>query len=818
MPLKGTRRAQPLPADALPTALSPGYVADSDPDEDPEKDPKEDHTNYPDDGWDGDDEPSDDDDDDDDINDEDKEPFEDEDDDEEEEEHLALVDSSVVPAIDHVPSAGDTKAFEIDESAPTPRSPQTKVPFSQICLRRARKTVRLEPPMSPSMEARIVEYAAAPTPPSPLLPWSSPLPQILSPPLPPPPSSLHLPPHVPTSLSLPSSPLPPLPASLFIPPPVDRREDIPEAKLPSHKRLCLTAPTSRYEVGESSTTAPRPTGGHRVDYGFIGSLDTETRRQRVEEVSYGIKDVWVDPREAVEEVAPKTLEGVNTRVNELAAVQEQDTQDIYAMIEDARDRHTQFHHYRDSYQWLSDRFRHFKLEIRLMQMIPRALIVLPRAGCTTLRLLRAAAPMTVAVVEQLIEAKWSWHCNHEASFEIALMVMATEATILALELEELHELRVLFHISNCAVENQVKFATCTFRGNALTWYNSHVKTVTQDNLKVKGTDIASYTLRFQELALMCGRMFPEESDEVEKYVSGLPDMIRGNGYQQQNKRQNTRRAYTDGPGKRREYTGSLTLCTKGHVLLDVISTRRSAIWLVTVGVLVPMVIITIMGTPKQLRMLSLVISVVFRGILRKTARIENGTMKSRWAWQCFHKGYGRANGNKPGTPTSLRNQGNGTRLNIISCTKTQKYLLKGHHVFLAHATIKEIKDKSGEKQLKDVPIIQNFLKVFPEDLSGLPPTRQVEFRIDLMPGATPIARAPYRFAFSEIKELSEQLQELSDKGFIRPSSSPWGAPILFVKNKDGSFRMCIDYRELNKLTVKNRYPLLRIDNLFYQLQ
>ncbi|GKE28182.1 putative reverse transcriptase domain-containing protein, partial [Tanacetum coccineum] len=104
------------------------------------------------------------------------------------------------------------------------------------------------------------------------------------------------------------------------------------------------------------------------------------------------------------------------------------------------------------------------------------------------------------------------------------------------------------------------------------------------------------------------------------------------------------------------------------------------------------------------------------------------------------------------------------------------------------------------------------------DLSGLPPTRQVEFQIDLVPGAAPVARAPYRLAPSEMKELSEQLKELSDKGFIRPSSSPWGAPVLFVKKKDGSFRMCIDYRELNKLTVKNRYPLPRIDDLFDQLQ
>ncbi|GJQ91438.1 reverse transcriptase domain-containing protein [Tanacetum coccineum] len=129
-----------------------------------------------------------------------------------------------------------------------------------------------------------------------------------------------------------------------------------------------------------------------------------------------------------------------------------------------------------------------------------------------------------------------------------------------------------------------------------------------------------------------------------------------------------------------------------------------------------------------------------------------------------------------------------------------------------------VASRSEEKRLEDVPIVQDFPEVFPEDLPGLPPTRQVEFQIDLVPGAAPVARAPYRLAPSEMKELSEQLKELSDKGFIRPSSSPWGAPVLFVKKKDGSFRMCIDYRELNKLTVKNRYPLPRIDDLFDQLQ
>ncbi|GJV60583.1 putative reverse transcriptase domain-containing protein [Tanacetum coccineum] len=164
------------------------------------------------------------------------------------------------------------------------------------------------------------------------------------------------------------------------------------------------------------------------------------------------------------------------------------------------------------------------------------------------------------------------------------------------------------------------------------------------------------------------------------------------------------------------------------------------------------------------------------------------------------------------------NDGRESRLTIISCSKAQEYMAKGCQIFLAQISAKKEEDKSEGKQIKDVPIVQDFPEVFPEDLPGLPPTRPVEFQIDLIPGAAPVARAPYRLAPSEMKELSEQLQELSDKGFIRPSSSPWGAPVLFVKKKDGSFRMCIDYRELNKLTVKNRYPLPRIDDLFDQLQ
>ncbi|GJS22119.1 putative reverse transcriptase domain-containing protein [Tanacetum coccineum] len=492
---------------------------------------------------------------------------------------------------------------------------------------------------------------------------------------------------------------------------------------------------------------------------------------------------------------------------------------------------------------------------------------------------------------------------------------------------------------------------------------------------------------------MCGRMFPEESDEVEKYVGGLPDMIRGNvmsyrpqtmeetiefandqmdqklitlterqaeqkrkleynagnnqGYQQQNKRQNTGRAYTVGPGEKREYTGSLPLCTKcnyhhkgpcaprcnkckkiGHLARDCRSSgpnnnnnnrgnsgaTQNAATCYECGVQghykrdCPKLKNGNRGNQRGNGSAPAKVYVVGNAGTNPDSNVVTGTflLNNRYASILFDTGADRsfvsttfssliditpttldhyydvelADGKIIGINTIIRgctlnfldhpfninlmpvelgsfdvivgmdwlakyhavidcaekivripwgnetliihgdgsNQGNGTRLNIISCTKTHKYLLKGHHVFLAHVTTKEIEDKSGEKRLEDVPIVRDFPEVFPEDLSGLPPTRQVEFQIDLVPGVAPVARAPYRLAPSEMKELSEQLQELSDKGFIRPSSSPWGAPVLFVKKKDGSFRMCIDYRELNKLTVKNRYPLPRIDDLFDQLQ
>ncbi|KAA3460518.1 ATP-dependent zinc metalloprotease FtsH [Gossypium australe] len=152
--------------------------------------------------------------------------------------------------------------------------------------------------------------------------------------------------------------------------------------------------------------------------------------------------------------------------------------------------------------------------------------------------------------------------------------------------------------------------------------------------------------------------------------------------------------------------------------------------------------------------------------------------------------------------------------NVVSALKAKKMVRKGCEAFIVRICALEAKESAVGK----VRTVGEFADVFPEELPSLPPDREVEFGIDLLPGIAPVSIAPYRIAPKELVELKAQIQELLDRGFIRPSISPWGASVLFVKKKDGSMRMCIDYRQLNKLTIKNKYPLPRIDDLFDQLK
>ncbi|KAL6179594.1 hypothetical protein ACLB2K_051107 [Fragaria x ananassa] len=151
---------------------------------------------------------------------------------------------------------------------------------------------------------------------------------------------------------------------------------------------------------------------------------------------------------------------------------------------------------------------------------------------------------------------------------------------------------------------------------------------------------------------------------------------------------------------------------------------------------------------------------------------------------------------------------------LISAVAARKLLNKGCQAYLAHV----VDTRKGEVRMEDIPVVNEFPDVFLDELLGLPPVREIDFTIELLPGTAPISQVPYRMAPAELKELKTQLQELVDKGFIQPSMSPWGAPVLFVKKKDDTMRLCVDYRKLNYVMVKNKYHLPRIDDLFDQLR
>nr|GEU63013.1 reverse transcriptase domain-containing protein [Tanacetum cinerariifolium] len=840
---------QPLPVDASPTDASPGYVADSDPEEGPKEDPEKDHADSPADGW---------------------EPFEDEKDDEEEEEHLAPADSSVVPIVDLVPSAEDTEAFETDESAPTPRSPQTIIPFSQTRLRRAWKTVRLEPPMSASMKACIARHAATLTPslpvPSPPLPLPSPLTTILT--------------DAGASLGYKEAEI----RMRALLPSTSRKTNIPEADMPPRKKACLTTPALGFEVEESfAAGAARQPGP---------ALKSDRRRYRVEQTCYGITDTWDEIVDTLIEITPTTLKGVDQRVRELDTTIRDRT--FYRHTDQLLDREATYA--RRAWANSEDRSAAIEAHIRTLKAHVATLTTqttsIQTKLATSLGRIEKLKARDPEPQDELVEAGISSIIKIEPKKRTTRATPATTTTptttVTDAQLQALIDRGVATalakrdadrcrdgdnsHGSGIGERRQVHTQReCT--------YTDFMKC---QPMNFKGTEgvvgltqwVERWNLFFLSTTVLSQvRMFHEEPTKVERYVGGLLDMIHGsvkaskpqsiqeaiefateimdkkmltvterqaenkkkfedtsrNNQNQQHpfKRNNVARAYTTRPEDKKPYGGTKPLCTKCNYHHDG-SCAQKCTNCKKIGHLArdykdrPATTTTTNNNNQRAQGENL------RGITYFECGVQGSfDVIIGMDWLAKYHAVIVCDEKLVRVPFdneilifhgNENNNGHESRLNIILCTKIQKYLLKGCPIFLAHVTTRKVEDKSKKKRLEDLPIVQDFPEVFLEDLLGIPPTRQVEFQIDLIPSAAPVARAPYRLAPSEMKELSDQLKDLSDKGFIRPSSSPLGALVLFFKKKDVSFRMCIDYQELNKLTVKNGYPLPRIDDLFYQLQ
>nr|GEZ13189.1 putative reverse transcriptase domain-containing protein [Tanacetum cinerariifolium] len=780
-------KEQPLPPVVSPTAESPGYVAESDPEEYEDDETEDGPVDYPIDG--GDD--GDDDDDDDSFGDDADDEDEDEADEEEEEEHLALADSTVV-----IPN---------DELASPPEGTRHVIPPSSTntATTGARITIRLQAAISFPPEVKVERLLAMPTPsPSPLT--------LLSPPT----IKEHLA-RCMAPAALPSLPLPP---PLHMSPPVDRRDDIPETEMPHHKRLCLFTLGSRYEVGESSTA--RPIEGRGIDYRFVSTLDAEARRRGIGEVG----------------------------VTELVELHEHDTQDLYALLEDAQDSRTRISQRvtMDSQRvdlLMKDRIAHQET----IWIVEDEAYAAREAWAHSIGLSQAVHSELQTHQEQV----------HQAQLTETLRVMGD----MRQEMGDMQEVLKKKMTDKYCPQGEIKKLEIEL------W-----------NLKVKEKNVSAYTKRFQELTLICTKFVADETEKIDKYVSGLPDNIYGSvkaskpkmldetielandlidqklltyaerqsnkkrkanesfrnnhGHQQQTpKRKNVARVYNMGTGERKPYSGNLPKCTKSHFYhngpctqkchkcnkvghfardfrssgnANIVNAQRNnganpkgngcfecgATWHFKRDypklknkdrekVNAPGWVYAVGNAEKRGNASRDSDSNVVTGN-SYDVELTDGKIVG-CDKKLVHNPYGNETLTFRGNEN---NNGRESRLTVISCSKAQEYMAKGCLIFLAQISAKKEEDKSEEKQLEDVPVVWNYPEVFPKDLPGLPPVRPVEFHIDLILGAAPVARAPYRLAPSKMKELSEQLQEISEKGFIRPSSSPWGAPNYTTHNQE----------------------------------
>nr|GEU84350.1 hypothetical protein [Tanacetum cinerariifolium] len=722
------------------------------------------------------------------------------------------------PNEEHEPEDEDsdeTEPFEEDETAVTPLPRH----------RGARISVRPQTPMAASTQALIDAFAVG----------SSPFP---------------LPP---TSRAYDQAPLGHRTAMIRI------RDDIPEEDMPPHRVFVLTAPPPGCDVAESSAAAAARSPRSQYDFGnsieaghgLIRSPghDTQTiarAANRAEYVGY------VRALQASERRMMTFIEEVNLRVSYQAQVRRQEMRGQRTTYE------TELQEVHQAY--LSSEAQNRALLVRLETLETRVsrmewqcqsaedLAVTQMMRIHTLEA-RARTDMDDASqssgegLKRLVQP--ACVCSYTDFMKCQPLNFKVTEGVVGLS-QWLEKKESVFHISGCAIENQVKFATCTLLGEIK---KLEIKLW---NLRVKGNDVAAYTQCFQELALMCTKFLADETKKVDKYISGLPDNIHRNVMSARPKtldetielandlmdqklrtyaeRQNDNKRKTDDSSRNRTYLCAPSEITitlgnvhpsmenaRGHIKKNcpklknhgngngngIAQGRAYALGGRDASPDSNVITGTFLLNNRYAKILfdtdvdRSFVSTTFSALIDITPT----TLENHYDVELTDGKIIRVNTIVRGCTLNFMNHpfnidlmhvplGNGdnqreeSRLNIISCTKAQEYLSKGCDVFLAHITTKEAKDKSEGKRLEDVPIVREFLEVF----------------------------------LKTCMELAEQLQELSDKGFIRPSFSPCGASVLFIKKKDGSLRMCIDYHELNKLTVKNHYPLPRIDDLFDQLQ
>nr|GFA31482.1 hypothetical protein [Tanacetum cinerariifolium] len=550
--------------------------------------------------------------------------------------------------------------------------------------------------------------------------------------------------------ALPSHPLPP---SLYPPPPVDRMDDIPESEQPPCKRVCLSTLGSRHEVGESSTRgrgidlaeavpemAPTTLEEVAMDSQQVDLLmrDMMTLQETVwiiEEEAYAAREAWAHSIGLSQKVHHELQ---TLRLREADRVRQSQMAETLRVMGDMRREMDDMH-----------------AELLALRGQPR------RAGQPggDARSSHEDNPRNVQTSRPFFYTDFM-KC-HPLNFKGNEGVVSLSQWI--------EKMESVFNISGCVIENQVKFATCTLLDAALTWWNGQIRTLgaamdINNNPSRNRMSPRSIIWRQESenhMKDLCPRHFARDCRS-----SGNANVANAQRDNKENPKGNVENAEKNGNAPKNPDLNVVT----GTFLLN---NRYASILFDT-------------GADRSF------ISTAFSSLVN----IDPTPLGSSYDVELADGKIVKIDTIIRGCTLNFLNHPRESRLMVISCSKAQEYMTKGCQIFLAQIFAKKEEDKSEGKQLKDVPIIWDFLEVFLEDLPGLPPARPVQFHIDLIPGAA---------------------LELSDKGFIRPSSSPWGAPVLFVKKKDESFRMCIDYQELNKLPVKNHYPLLRIDDLFDQL-